>query len=120
MVQCMRTMNRLNFLLLILLALAGVAKAQRAAVSLGSRLKNRFGRRNSGDEDSAIIQGEPMFSGGWAPRRLFEPTAATFVLMIVGYIYVLKKNGKHALTRPNQEEGELPTIGAVAWEKVHK
>ena len=101
-------MNRLNFLLLSLLALAGVAKAQRAAVSLGSRIKNRFGRKSS-DDDSAIIQGEPMFSGSWVHRRLFEPTAATLVLMITGYIYVRKRSGKHALTHPNEEEGELPS-----------
>lgn len=111
-------MNRLNFLLLSLLALAGVANAQRAAVSLGSRLKNRFGRRNS-DDDSAIIQGEPMFSGSWVHRRLFEPSAVTLVLMIAGYIYMRKRTGKHALTHPNEEEGELPTMtknGAVACE----
>ena len=102
-------MNRCNILLLIFLALVGVAKAQRAAVSLGSRLKNRFGRRNSHD-DSAIIEGEErMIWDSWMRRPVFVQTTATLVLIIVGYAITRKRKGKRSGTHANCEDGELPS-----------
>ena len=78
-------------MLLVFLALLGVSKAQRAAVSLGSRLKNRFGRRNSHDD----IEGEAaMIWDSWMRRPLFVPTTATLVLMIVGYTLIRKRKGE--------------------------
>jgi len=115
MLRCSRHHRQLLVLVVVVLLLVSwlpeVAHAQRAAVSLGARLKNRWtsarnqhNNKNGNNGADDIIQGEPRrptrmsyFSVRWwdnngrlkASGAAFLPAAATLLLMALGYLYTI-------------------------------